>query len=130
MEELFTQDRIGPDAREAFIAALEHLSASGLVFVVATMRADFFDALAESPRLAALSGGEARFLLLPPRDGEIGEIIRLPALEAGLRFEARTETGEALDETIRPPQPPRRAPCRCCPSCSTNCGRNEAPRAC
>lgn len=101
LEELFTQDRIGPDAREAFIAALEHLSASGLVFVVATMRADFFDALAESPRLAALSGGEARFLLLPPRDGEIGEIIRLPALEAGLRFEARTETGEALDETIR-----------------------------
>lgn len=101
LEELFTQERIGVAARETFIATLEQLAASGLVFVVATMRADFFDALAESPRLAALSAGEARFLLLPPRDGEIGEIIRLPALEAGLRFEARVETGEALDEVIR-----------------------------
>ncbi|PWR23443.1 AAA family ATPase [Zavarzinia compransoris] len=101
LEELFTQERIGLEARDRFIAALEALATSGIVWVVATMRADFFDALAEAPRLATLSGGEARFLLLPPRDGEIGEIIRLPAFEAGLRFEARTETGEALDEVIR-----------------------------
>ncbi|MDD3444893.1 MAG: PQQ-binding-like beta-propeller repeat protein [Zavarzinia sp.] len=101
LEELFTQEQIGDEARTRFIEALERLSASGCVWVVATMRADFFDTLATAPRLAALSDGEARFLLLPPSDAEVGEIIRLPAFEAGLRFEARTETGEALDEVIR-----------------------------
>lgn len=101
LEELFTQEQIGDEARDRFIEALEQLAASGVVWVVATMRADFFDMLATVPRLAALSDGEARFLLLPPSDAEVGEIVRLPAFEAGLRFEARTETGEALDEVIR-----------------------------
>jgi formylglycine-generating enzyme required for sulfatase activity len=100
-EELFTIDRLGQSDREAFVAALETLAKSGLVWVVATMRSDFFDRLATLPALLALSGGEARYLLAPPDEGEIGQIIRQPALEAGLRFEHDPAGGVALDETIR-----------------------------
>jgi formylglycine-generating enzyme required for sulfatase activity len=64
------------------------------------MRSDFFDQLETLPALAALSS-EARFLLLPPVDAEIGQIIRQPALEAGLRFDVDADSGIALDEAIR-----------------------------
>jgi hypothetical protein len=99
LEELFTIERVGQPAREAFVAALEALARSGLVWVVATMRSDFFDRLETLPALAAVSA-EARFLLLPPDPAEIGQIIRQPALEAGLRFEVDTH-GVGLDERIR-----------------------------
>lgn len=101
LEELFTQEGVAPEAQLRLVEALGALARSGVAWVVATMRADFFDALARIPALADMSGGEGRYLLLPPRDAEVGEIIRLPALEAGLRFEVKTDTGEALDEVIR-----------------------------
>jgi formylglycine-generating enzyme required for sulfatase activity len=64
------------------------------------MRSDFFDRLETLPALAALSA-EARYLLLPPADAEIAQIIRQPALEAGLRFEVDGDRGISLDEAIR-----------------------------
>ena len=100
LEELFTIEGLGQPAREAFVAALEALARSGLVWVIATMRSDFFDRLEALPRLAALSAGEARYLLLPPDDAEIGQIIGRPASEAGLRFEIDPR-GIGLDEYIR-----------------------------
>jgi formylglycine-generating enzyme required for sulfatase activity len=99
LEELFTIERLTQSGRETFIAALGGLARSGLVWVVATMRSDFFDRLETAPDLVALSAG-ARFLLLPPDDDEITQIIRQPALEAGLRFEIDTERGIALDRAI------------------------------
>lgn len=101
LEEIFTIDGLGAPDRDAFIVALDALAKSGLVWVVATMRSDFFDRLDSVPGLAALSEGEARFLLLPPGDAEIGQIIRQPALEAGLRFEHDPARGIDLDEIIR-----------------------------
>jgi formylglycine-generating enzyme required for sulfatase activity len=100
LEEIFTIDALGPEAREAFVAALDTLATSGLVWVVATMRSDFFDRLETMPALATLSA-EGRFLLLPPDDAEIGQIIRQPAQEAGLRFEHDPARGLSLDEAIR-----------------------------
>jgi formylglycine-generating enzyme required for sulfatase activity len=52
------------------------------------------------PALAVLSA-EARFLLLPPDETEISQIIRQPALEAGLRFEHDAASGVSHDEAIR-----------------------------
>lgn len=65
------------------------------------MRSDFFDRLDTMPALAALSAGEACFRLLPPGAAEIGQIIRQPALEAGLRFEVDPARAIGLDEIIR-----------------------------
>ena len=101
LEEIFTIEGLGRDEREAFVAALAALARSGLVWVFATMRSDFFDRLETLPPLAALSAGEARFLLLPPDDSEISQIIRQPVQEAGLRYEPDAARGTNLDEVIR-----------------------------
>jgi len=100
LEELFTQDAVTPAERDAFVAALEALAKSGLVWVIATMRSDFFDRLETVPRLLDLSSGEARYLLAQPEAAEIAQIIRQPAREAGLRFEVDAIRGVALDEVI------------------------------
>jgi AAA ATPase domain len=101
LEEMFTVEGFDDSARARFVAALDALARSGLVWVVATMRSDFFDRLELLPPLAALSAGEARFLLLPPDRAEIGQVIREPAREAGLGFEFDKLRGVGLDEVIR-----------------------------
>ena len=101
LEELFTLERLSQEDREAFVSALAGLAQSGLAWVIATMWSDFFDQLAGLPSLMALSEGESRYLLAPPTDAEIGQIIRQPAREAGIRFEADKETATALDEELR-----------------------------
>lgn len=100
LEELFTLEGLTPKARTAFVVALEALAASGLVWVVATMRSDFFDRLERLPVLAQLSAGEARYLLTLPTPTEIGQIVREPAREAGLRFEFDPARGLGLDDDL------------------------------
>ncbi len=101
LEELFTLERLSQEERETFVSALAGLAQSGLAWVIATMRSDFFDRLAGLPSLVALSEGEGRYLLTPPTDAEIGQIIRQPAREAGIRFEVNEKTAIALDEELR-----------------------------
>lgn len=98
-EELFSSQAIEPAERERFVAALDHLARSGLAWVVATMRSDFFDRLETMPSLARLSEG-GRYLLIPPSPAELGQILRGPAHVAGLRFENDPGRGEGLDEVI------------------------------
>ena len=100
LEEVFTIVSPSDAVLTAFVVALDTLAKSGLVWVIATMRSDFFDRIETTPALAALSAG-GRFLLLPPDEAEIGQIILQPAREAGLHFERYAETGITLDETIR-----------------------------
>jgi hypothetical protein len=103
LEETFTIDGLGEEEREGFVAALDKLAKSGLIWIVATMRSDFFDQLETSAglALARLAVNEARYQLLPPNEAEIGQIIRQPAQEAGLRFELDAASGLSLDEAIR-----------------------------
>jgi formylglycine-generating enzyme required for sulfatase activity len=101
LEELFTSEGMGQSAREAFVAALDALAGCGLVWVIATMRSDFLDQLETLRVLGRLCAREARFTLLPPNDAEFGQIIRQPALEAGLQFEVDPAHGVGLDEVIR-----------------------------
>jgi formylglycine-generating enzyme required for sulfatase activity len=100
LEELFTQRETPANDTAAFVAALDALARSGLVWVIATMRSDFFDRLETLPDLARLSQGEARYLLIPASSAEIAQIVRLPAREAGLRFEMDTTRGVSLDEML------------------------------
>ena len=86
------------------------------------LRSDFFNRLDQVPGLVRLSEGEARYLLLPPTAGEMGQIVRQPAREAGLRFEIDRRPASALMTPSwqrRPRTPPR---CRCSNTCSTSCG--------
>lgn len=100
LEELFTLDDLRPEERDSFVLAVDALARSGLVWVVATMRSDFFDRLDKVPALARLSAGEARYLLQPPTLAELGQIIREPAREAGLHFERDRERDLGLDDEL------------------------------
>jgi hypothetical protein len=100
LEELFTLAETTDTERGRFVQALDALARTGVVWVVATLRSDFFDRVEQLEPLARLSQGEARYLLTPPDGAEIGQMIRLPAREAGLRFEVDPRTGIGLDEVI------------------------------
>ena len=95
---MFTIDRIHMSEREAFVAALDALARCGLVWVIATMRSDFFDRLANRcPAWRASPTKMPATLLLPPDNAELrGQIIRQPAREAGLRYEHDARQGRRI----------------------------------
>jgi tetratricopeptide (TPR) repeat protein len=101
LEELFTLPGVNDNDRVAFVSALGALARSGLIWVVATMRSDFYDRLERLPVLAELAPADVCYRLLPPDSVELGQIIRQPAREAGLTFELDPHRGVSLDEIIR-----------------------------
>lgn len=108
MEELFTLN-YAPDHLRAFLRAIDILARSGRVFVVATLRSDFYPRF-QNPVitdkepdniLVALARDGARYDLLPPTADEVSQIIRRPAVLAGLDFEEDTSTRHSLADTLR-----------------------------
>ena len=100
LEELFTTG-FSPEVRQKYISALAGLVRSGRVFVLATLRNDFYAAYQEFPDLIELTKPGGKFDLRPPTPSEIGNMIRLPAEAAGLHFEQDRETGQRLDQALR-----------------------------
>jgi WD40 repeat protein len=100
LEETFTRPLLSTADREKFLSALAALARSGVAWVVATMRSDFYARCAELPELVALKEGTGQYDLLPPTLGETGRIIRHPATAAGLAFEEDPATGRRLDEAL------------------------------
>ena len=100
LEELFTSG-FSLEVRQNYISAIAGLVRSGRVFVLATLRSDFYASYQEFPDLIELTKPSGKFDLRPPTPYEIGNMIRLPAEAAGLRFEQEQETGQRLDEALR-----------------------------
>ena len=100
LEELFTAAGIDAETRGLFIDLLGGLARSGHVWVIATMRADFWHRASEIPALLALAAGEGRIDLAAPSPAEQAEIIRKPAMAAGLTFELHPETRIGLDAVL------------------------------
>jgi WD40 repeat protein/serine/threonine protein kinase len=100
LEELFTSG-FSPEVRQKYISALAGLVRSGRVFVLATLRSDFYASYQEFPDLIELTKPSGKFDLRPPTPSEIGNMIRLPAEAAGLHFEQDRETGQRLDDALR-----------------------------
>jgi WD40 repeat protein len=101
-EELFTADELNrrPDLRAGFAVALDALAASGVVYVLATLRSDFYAQLQQLPAFVDLKDADGQFDLLPAQPAEVAQMIRQPALAAGLRFEQDAQTQEGLDEVL------------------------------
>jgi type II secretory pathway pseudopilin PulG len=97
MEELFTAEDTDQGAREGFVHLLAALAGSGSVWVVGTIRADFFHRCGEVPGFSALKDGLGSYELLPPTGPEIAQIIREPARAAGLKFEDNPQQGHLAD---------------------------------
>jgi formylglycine-generating enzyme required for sulfatase activity len=100
LEELFTVPGIGPDDRRLFVQVLAGLARSGAVWVIATVRADFWHRAADIPELIALAEGLGRIDLAASSPAELAEIIRKPARAAGLSFEVHSEAGLGLDAIL------------------------------
>jgi len=101
MEEMYTQEDVGQDDREAFVDVLDALARCGRVWVIGTLRSDFYQSVGKLPKLVALKEGDGQYDLMPPTASEIGQMIRLPTRAAGLRFEEDPDSSERLDDMLR-----------------------------
>ncbi|BCM92613.1 hypothetical protein IAD21_04495 [Abditibacteriota bacterium] len=100
LEELWTLEGVDAALRRRFVEALSALARSGIVWIVATMRSDFYARCAEIPQLAALKEGAGSYDLQSPSFAEVGQMISQPARAAGLRFETDPKTGEQMDDRL------------------------------
>ncbi len=100
LEELFTSG-FSEELQFKFISALSVLARSGRVFVLATLRNDFYARYQQFNDLVELVKPAGKYDLRPPTPDEIGNMIRLPAETAGVRFEQDHLTGQRLDEALR-----------------------------
>jgi WD40 repeat protein len=100
LEELFTTG-FSAEVRQNYISSIAGLVRSSRVFVLVTLRSDFYPLYQEFPDLIELAKPSGKFDLRPPTPYEIGNMIRLPAEAAGLHFEQEQETGQRLDQALR-----------------------------
>jgi WD40 repeat protein len=100
LEELFTNERLTPTERERFVSLLSGLVRSGLVWVIATMRKDFWHHADATPELARMAEGNGRLELLPPTPLQLSQMMRRPAAAAGVEFERHPTTDAPLNEVI------------------------------
>ena len=75
-------DRFPLETRKRFVAAIGEMARSGTVWVLATLRSEFYSRCEEIPELVSLKSGEGQYQLLPPTKSELSQIIRLPAIAA------------------------------------------------
>jgi DNA-binding winged helix-turn-helix (wHTH) protein/tetratricopeptide (TPR) repeat protein len=81
--------------------ALEGLSLSSTTLTVVVARSDLYpELLRVLPSLADWKSPAGHVDVQPPTTAELAEIIRAPALAAGLRFEHDATTGVSLDEQL------------------------------
>ena len=104
--ELFTLEGVDDRLRAGFVRVLSALARSGPVWVICTMRSDFYHRLAELPELVALAEGAGQFHFLPPSPVEIAQMIRNPARAAGESAIGATTWIQPSRESILRPTPP------------------------
>ncbi len=100
LEELFTSG-FSTDIQEKYVSTIAGLVHSGRVFILATLRSDFYSSYQQFPELTELARPSGKVDLRPPTAYEIGNMIRLPAEAAGLQFELDHKSGQRLDEGLR-----------------------------
>lgn len=100
MEEIFTTGGGRKEETGGFIDTISALARSGSVWVLGTMRSDFYAQCEDFPELLKLKQDRGQYHLLPPAVPDVLRMIRKPAAMAGLGFERREPDGETLDERI------------------------------
>ena len=100
LEELFTVEHLQAAERARFMQLLAGLVRSNRVWVIATMRADFWHRAGELPELLQLADVEGRLDLAAPSPAELSQMIRGPAERALIHFETHPATGIPLNDQI------------------------------
>jgi WD40 repeat protein len=91
LEEIFTHPEIDAAQRTAFLETLAGLCGQERVWIVATMRSEFFLRVAEQPKLRELASRGRTYSLPPPDLQSLREMIRYPAIAARLTFAQRVD---------------------------------------
>ncbi|MCV2884845.1 winged helix-turn-helix domain-containing protein [Aestuariibacter sp. AA17] len=86
--------------RSHLFTFVDALAQCGAVVVFAACRNDFYPQITQYPTLMAHKLQGAHFDLLPPTSAELSQMIRLPAIAAGLRWEKSSESGQSLDDIL------------------------------
>lgn len=100
LEAVFDSATIDDRQRRRFLTALDRLAGSGTVAVIAACRNDFYPSVAGEPLLMGGKAEGGHFDLAPPTRAEIAQMIRLPALAAGLHFGVDPESKAQLDDIL------------------------------
>ncbi|MCB1937045.1 MAG: ATP-binding protein [Nitrosomonas sp.] len=100
LEELFVNPVIGIADANAFLHAIKTLCECGSVWVIATLRSDFYHKTQQFKDLTELKKDSGQIDVLPPERASLRDIILEPAMLAGLRFEENTKTKESLATRI------------------------------
>jgi hypothetical protein len=99
-EEMLTLQSISQRERNEFFKLLAELARTGRIWVIATIRADFWDRALEIPDLASMAAGLGRMDVPPPSKAELDEMIGKPAQMAGIAFEQDPTTQLPLDRVL------------------------------
>jgi len=100
LEELFTVENIDANQRRSFVRLLERLANQGVVWIVATMRADFWSRVLEISTLVELVEAKGRLDLPAPTISALSDMIRRPVALTGLAFDEHQEGTISLDAAI------------------------------
>ncbi len=98
LEELFATAAASDTARQEFLEAVEAMARSGHVWVLATVRSDFWTQVQAQPALVRMTEGHGLLPVLPPETDSLRRLIEEPARLAGLTFEQRE--GQSLADRI------------------------------
>ncbi|HEX5716419.1 MAG TPA: AAA family ATPase [Thermoanaerobaculia bacterium] len=99
LEELFASAAIDAPGRAVFLSVLEALARNGRVWILATVRADFYEQVQNEPSLLSMKSGNGQLDILPPGADALHRLVEEPAHLAGLRFE-KLEDGQSLADHI------------------------------
>lgn len=100
LEVLFSHPQIDSVTRALILALIDRLATSSRVLVISACRNDFYPQLAAEPLLMANKEHGGHFDLAPPTRAELAQMIRLPAIAAGLSFGVDPETHARVDDLL------------------------------
>jgi len=100
-EEIFTYADVTEAERNRFAEAIEVIAKSPDIWILATIRSDFYHRCGELAALARLKDGDGQYDLHAPTAAEISQMIRMPARAAGIRFEEDVFSKTRLDDLLR-----------------------------
>lgn len=100
LEAYLATNHVDSTQKEAVFTLLEALAESGFILMLLVCRNDFYHHLAAYPTLMKNKERGAHFDLTPPSASELSQMIRLPAIAAGLEWEEDNHTDVTLDDII------------------------------
>ncbi len=100
LEVLLSSSRFSSKERSEFLAVIDTLACSDSVIIYSACRNDFYPQIVEFPSLMKGKQDGSHFDLVAPTPNELSQMVRLPALAAGLNWSVDEKTGVALDELL------------------------------